>query len=115
MGEVYDVTSNPRIYGPGGSYSFFSGRDASRAYITGCFDDPVQLTHDLRGLSDEDMSVSSPRASVCVHLSVADLFSKLFLPLPTFAPACVAVEEVLRQPRYLLQSRSRHPALCGSQ
>ncbi|KAK0553282.1 hypothetical protein OC845_001282 [Tilletia horrida] len=56
MGDVYDVSSNPRIYGPGGSYSFFSGRDASRAYITGCFDDPVQLTHDLRGLSDEDMS-----------------------------------------------------------
>ncbi|KAE8269841.1 hypothetical protein A4X09_0g2500 [Tilletia walkeri] len=56
MGDVYDVTSNPRIYGPGGSYSFFAGRDASRAYITGCFENESQLTHDLRGLSDEDMS-----------------------------------------------------------
>ncbi|KAL9933441.1 hypothetical protein V8E36_007617 [Tilletia maclaganii] len=56
MGDVYDVTTNPRIYGPGGSYNFFAGRDASRAYITGCFDDEAQLTHDLRGLSDEDLS-----------------------------------------------------------
>ncbi|KAK0537124.1 hypothetical protein OC834_000200 [Tilletia horrida] len=56
MGDVYDVTTNPRIYGPGGSYNFFAGRDASRAYITGCFDNEEQLTHDLRGLSDEDMS-----------------------------------------------------------
>ncbi|CAD6956993.1 unnamed protein product [Tilletia laevis] len=56
MGDVYDVTSNPHIYGPGGSYSFFAGRDASRAYVTGCFESEAQLTHDLRGLSDDDMT-----------------------------------------------------------
>ncbi|ANB13539.1 hypothetical protein AWJ20_1835 [Sugiyamaella lignohabitans] len=47
-GSVYDVTSNPDSYGPLGAYSFFSGRDAARAYSTGCFHQ--DLTHDLRGL-----------------------------------------------------------------
>ena len=47
-GTVYDVTSNPGSYGPIGAYSFFSGRDAARAYVTGCF--KTDLTHDLRGL-----------------------------------------------------------------
>lgn len=35
------------MYGPGGSYSFFAGRDATRAFITGCFQE--DLTPDLRG------------------------------------------------------------------
>ena len=49
-GNIYDVSASPSYYGPGGGYQFFSGRDASRAYITGCFS--THLTHDLRGLSD---------------------------------------------------------------
>ncbi|CAN6626502.1 hypothetical protein TRVA0_010S03268 [Trichomonascus vanleenenianus] len=53
-GKVYDVSSNPGMYGPGGSYSFFSGRDAARAYVTGCF--TTDLTHDLRGLDEEEAS-----------------------------------------------------------
>ncbi|KDN52848.1 cytochrome b5 [Tilletiaria anomala UBC 951] len=51
LGNVYDVSANKRTYGPGGSYHFFSGTDASRAYVTGCF--KYHCTHDLRGL-DED-------------------------------------------------------------
>lgn len=50
---MYDVTAGRSYYGPGGGYSFFSGRDASRAYITGCFS--THLTHDLRGLSAEEI------------------------------------------------------------
>lgn len=49
-GTVYDVSASPHTYGPGGSYSFFSGKDASRAFITGCFQQ--DLTYDLRGLED---------------------------------------------------------------
>lgn len=37
MGEVYDVTSGKSFYGEGGSYSVFSGRDASVPFITGKF------------------------------------------------------------------------------
>ncbi|PWN23175.1 cytochrome b5 [Microstroma glucosiphilum] len=53
MGNVYDVTKGSSTYKPGGSYSFFAGKDASRAYTTGCF--KTHLTHDLRGLSEDQV------------------------------------------------------------
>jgi hypothetical protein len=77
------VSSNRRIYGPGGSYAhmyaprplshFFSewrtagivlsffcpwdraGVDAARAFGTGCFKE--HRTHDLRGLSESEIQV----------------------------------------------------------
>lgn len=54
-GTIYDVSASPHLYGPGGSYSFFSGRDATRAFVTGCFD--TDLNGDLRGV--EDMFIST--------------------------------------------------------
>ncbi|CAG8502151.1 4761_t:CDS:2 [Ambispora leptoticha] len=54
-GEVFDVTQGRDYYGKGGSYGFFSGRDASRAYITGCFSSPSHLSHDLRGLTPDQL------------------------------------------------------------
>lgn len=52
-GTVYDVSSNPGSYGPIGPYHIFAGRDAARAFITGCFRSPDHLTHDFRGLDPE--------------------------------------------------------------
>ncbi|KAI8621992.1 cytochrome b5-like heme/steroid binding domain-containing protein [Chytriomyces sp. MP71] len=53
-GRVYDVTAGrEKYYGPNGGYKFFSGVDAARAYITGCFQ--THLTHDLRGLSQAEI------------------------------------------------------------
>ncbi|XP_054158993.1 neuferricin-like [Oppia nitens] len=37
LGIVYDVSSGSQHYKPGGSYAFFAGKDATRAYITGDF------------------------------------------------------------------------------
>ncbi|CAO3595326.1 unnamed protein product [Absidia cylindrospora] len=48
-GDVFDVTKGRGWYGYGASYGHFSGKDAARAFVTGCFED--HLTHDLRGLS----------------------------------------------------------------
>lgn len=36
-GRVYDVSSGRQHYGPGGSYSGFAGRDASRSFTDLCF------------------------------------------------------------------------------
>ncbi|KAI9179593.1 hypothetical protein H9P43_004921 [Blastocladiella emersonii ATCC 22665] len=53
MGDVFDVTAGREYYGPGGGYSFFSGRDAGRAFVTGCFQ--THLTPDLRGLTPDEL------------------------------------------------------------
>lgn len=50
-GDVYDVTAGARMYGRGASYNHFAGRDAARAFVTGCFQ--KHLTHDVRGLDDK--------------------------------------------------------------
>ena len=52
---MYDVSANRRMYGPGGGYGFFSGKDAARAFVTGCFKE--DLTHDIRGLDLKQLKV----------------------------------------------------------
>ena len=47
-GTIYDVTLGRKHYGPGGSYHFFAGADASRAFVTNCFD--TDITPDMRGV-----------------------------------------------------------------
>lgn len=54
-GTIYDVSANPHMYGPGGSYHFFAGKDATRAFVTGCFAE--DLTPDLRGVEEMYMPV----------------------------------------------------------
>ncbi|PWN33547.1 cytochrome b5, partial [Meira miltonrushii] len=56
LGHVYDVTPGKWVYGPKGSYHFFAGRDASRAFVTGCFHTPSHLSHDLRGLNKDEVA-----------------------------------------------------------
>ncbi|TVY35004.1 Cytochrome P450 regulator [Lachnellula subtilissima] len=46
-GTIYDVSAGRKFYGPGGSYSFFAGADASRAFVTNCFTE--DRNPDLRG------------------------------------------------------------------
>lgn len=38
---IYDMSASPHVYGPGGPYSQLAAKDASRSYITTCFD-PVE-------------------------------------------------------------------------
>ncbi|KAK2816344.1 hypothetical protein Q7C36_022615 [Tachysurus vachellii] len=50
LGQVFDVEKGRKHYGPAGSYRFFTGRDASRAFVTGEFTD-AGLTDDVSDLS----------------------------------------------------------------
>ncbi|KAL4893667.1 cytochrome b5-like heme/steroid binding domain-containing protein [Aspergillus ambiguus] len=54
-GSIFDVSANPLVYGPGGHYSFFTGKDATRAFVTGCFEE--DLTPDLRGVEEMFMPI----------------------------------------------------------
>lgn len=57
-GTIYDVSNGRNFYGPGGSYHFFAGADASRAFITTCFDSDI--TPDLRGVDTMYIPKSDP-------------------------------------------------------
>ncbi|KXH50665.1 membrane-associated progesterone receptor component 1 [Colletotrichum simmondsii] len=50
-GRVFDVSHGRNFYGPGGPYSNFAGRDASRGLALGSFDEDM-LTEDLDGPLD---------------------------------------------------------------
>ncbi|KAJ1928096.1 hypothetical protein IWQ60_002356 [Tieghemiomyces parasiticus] len=54
-GRVYDVSESDHYYGPGGSYHFFAGKDAARAWGTNCLGFPAHYTHDLRGLTETQL------------------------------------------------------------
>ena len=46
LGDVFNVEKGKNHYGPGGSYHIFAGRDASRSFITGEFEDAKKGTLD---------------------------------------------------------------------
>ncbi|KAL2214463.1 cytochrome b5 [Sarocladium strictum] len=50
-GRVFDVSRGRNFYGPGGPYSNFAGRDATRGLACGSFDEDM-LTKDLDGPLD---------------------------------------------------------------
>ncbi|KAK2597978.1 hypothetical protein QQS21_005894 [Conoideocrella luteorostrata] len=57
-GTIYDVSNGRRMYGPGGSYSAFAGRDAARGFVTGCFAE--DRTADLRGVEEMFLPIEDP-------------------------------------------------------
>ncbi|XP_051961751.1 LOW QUALITY PROTEIN: neuferricin [Xyrauchen texanus] len=54
LGQVFDVEKGRKHYGPGGGYHFFTGRDASRAFITGDFTE-AGLSSDVSDFSDSQI------------------------------------------------------------
>ncbi|KAK9455996.1 cytochrome b5-like heme/steroid binding domain-containing protein [Dipodascopsis uninucleata] len=67
-GTVYDVTAGRSFYGPGGPYSNFAGRDASRGLAKGSFDDDMltpidQSIDELKDLTEEELGSLNEWAS----------------------------------------------------
>ncbi|CAG9537968.1 unnamed protein product [Cercopithifilaria johnstoni] len=54
LGRIYDVQKGARHYGPDGSYHFFAGRDATRAFVSGDFTEKG-LVDDIEGFGDQDL------------------------------------------------------------
>lgn len=54
IGEVFDVTKKPQFYGGSGEYNFFTGCDASKAFVSGEFKG-AGLTDEVGGLAGEDV------------------------------------------------------------
>ncbi|VDO33338.1 unnamed protein product [Onchocerca flexuosa] len=54
LGRIYDVQKGAKHYGPGGSYHFFAGRDATRAFVSGDFSEKG-LVDDIENLGDQDL------------------------------------------------------------
>jgi predicted heme/steroid binding protein len=48
-GAIFDVSAGRSFYGPGGHYHHFAGRDATRAWVSTCFE-PEHLTWDMKGI-----------------------------------------------------------------
>jgi len=71
-GSIYDVSAGRRIYGPGGSYQYFAGADASRGFVTGCFKD--DRNGDMRGVEQMYLPIDDP--DVDSQWSVEELASK---------------------------------------
>jgi hypothetical protein len=57
-GTIYDVSQGRRMYGPGGSYSYFAATDAARGFVTGCFAE--DQTADLRGYEETFLPIDNP-------------------------------------------------------
>ena len=79
-GRIYDVTAGKAHYGPGRSYHKLVGKDATRAFCTGCLE-PACLIPNTAGLRDDQLKeadrwielyehqcarpLDSPRAGPC--------------------------------------------------
>ncbi len=56
LGEVFDVTEGKRFYAPPSHYAFFSGKDASRVFVTGEFNGTGDVpAHRVADLTDEQL------------------------------------------------------------
>ncbi|KAF2764442.1 hypothetical protein EJ03DRAFT_378608 [Teratosphaeria nubilosa] len=51
-GTIFDVSASPSFYGPGGHYHHFTGKDASRAWVSQCWDTEDQLTWRMEGIEE---------------------------------------------------------------
>lgn len=55
MGQVFDVSKGKQHYAPGQGYNIFVGQDASRAFVSGEFDELKEGGHDATGMKESEL------------------------------------------------------------
>ena len=81
LGRIYDVSAGKAFYGPGRTYHKLVGRDASRAFCTGCLDDAC-LIPSLDGLSEAQRAEAYKWAELYEHHDKYKLVGELRVAPP---------------------------------
>nr|XP_033777380.1 neuferricin [Geotrypetes seraphini]XP_033777381.1 neuferricin [Geotrypetes seraphini]XP_033777382.1 neuferricin [Geotrypetes seraphini] len=119
VGQVFDVQKGREHYGPGGSYSFFAGKDASRAYVTGDFTENG-LVDDVSGLSATEMLILRDWLSfykknyIFVGKLVGYFYDKYGEPTAAAKEAEAAMDEGLKLKGQHQEQRKHFPS-CNSE
>lgn len=51
--HIFDVTQGAQFYAHGSAYSQFTGKDSTRAFLNGCFQDTNSYTYDIRNITEQ--------------------------------------------------------------
>ena len=78
-GRIYDVSAGSAFYGPGRSYHKLVGKDATRAFCTGCLE-PACLISNTQGLSDKQLKEAVRWIELYEHHDKYKLVGQLRLP-----------------------------------
>ncbi|KAH7930041.1 cytochrome b5 [Leucogyrophana mollusca] len=109
--DVFDVSSNRRTYGPGGSYHHMAGVDAARSFGTGCF--ATHRTHDLRGLSESELrGVDHWKKFFAEHKSYFKVGKVIHPPIDPASPIpehCDPKKEEAKHPKKENKEKPIHP------
>lgn len=93
LGRIYDVSGGKPFYGPGKSYHKLVGRDASRAFCTGCLA-PACLISSLRGLSDEQRREADRWVELYEHHDKYKLVGRVRTPQGEDAPSPESADQL---------------------
>eukprot|EP00965_Chrysotila_dentata_P205872 6183215-Pleurochrysis_carterae.AAC.2 len=91
-GRIYDVTAGKPFYGPGRSYHKLVGKDATRAFCTGCLE-PACLISNLEGLSDAQRKEADRWIELYEHHDKYKLVGRLRVPVAEEGQAEAEAEE----------------------
>lgn len=108
-GRIYDVTAGAAFYGPGRSYHKLVGKDATRAFCTGCLE-PECLISSVKGLTDLQQKEAERWVELYEHHDKYKLVGRLRVPASLSSEdeqelAEASAEEV----EYALEAESRKP------
>ncbi|VAH87943.1 unnamed protein product [Triticum turgidum subsp. durum] len=86
LGSVFDVTKGRSHYGPGGGYHHFSGRDASRAFVSGNFTESCSRWLNLADFLNQEWPAGDKNEENKSHVRgvpflVAELFNVIWFSL----------------------------------